>query len=314
MRGPLTSMLCSACTRGRWEKTETPATYYIVPRERAGLKEAENWRTQGPPSPWTKYRWTGCGIEITNRTKVCGTMEKLGLRRLLIVGDSISYMHAQSLLHLMDASHEDIIVSKQYAPSQLRRQFTKDLNCFDFEYVRNDYLIGKCDKCLEWLDNYFKGPATLLIINSGAHQTTNFQSRIHDLLSLIADKATERNDVVLWRTAYAGHPNCSSSDVPLLEPPPPLSIDKFHWNAFKDHSSFLRATLQADARYSRFGLLDIVPMTELRPDGHRPEFHDCLHYYLPSVVDWWSHLLFTRLASFAAENQLSSPVVGDSFC
>ena len=37
-------------------------------------------------------------------------------------------------------------------------------------------------------------------------------------------------------------------------------------------------------------------MTALRPDGHLRPPHDCLHYQLPSVVDWWHHLLITLLA------------------
>ena len=43
-------------------------------------------------------------------------------------------------------------------------------------------------------------------------------------------------------------------------------------------------------------LLDTYTMTALRPDGHLRPPTDCLHYQLPSVVDWWHHLLATLLA------------------
>jgi len=44
-------------------------------------------------------------------------------------------------------------------------------------------------------------------------------------------------------------------------------------------------------------VLDVGPMTLLRGYGHRGDKGDCLHYYLPGVVDHWNHLLFTTLSS-----------------
>lgn len=67
-------------------------------------------------------------------------------------------------------------------------------------------------------------------------------------------------------------------------------------------------------------LLDVVPMTNLRPDGHssgpdnldpQKTKNDCLHYTLPGPTDWWNNLLFANLAdlpSVAAPSSSSSPV------
>ena len=42
-------------------------------------------------------------------------------------------------------------------------------------------------------------------------------------------------------------------------------------------------------------ILDVVGLTRLRPDGHRADYQDCLHYYLPSVVDVWVQLMYNML-------------------
>ena len=58
------------------------------------------------------------------------------------------------------------------------------------------------------------------------------------------------------------------------------------------------ATASATAT-QHWHLLDTYTMTALRPDGHLRPPADCLHYQLPSVVDWWHHLLATLLADAA---------------
>lgn len=55
-------------------------------------------------------------------------------------------------------------------------------------------------------------------------------------------------------------------------------------------------------------VLDVVPMTILRPDGHvsGPERcddcpdNDCLHYILPGPTDYWNHLLFSNLVDLGS--------------
>jgi len=61
-------------------------------------------------------------------------------------------------------------------------------------------------------------------------------------------------------------------------------------------------------------VLDIMPMTILRRDGHiSDEFRpatvpdgDCLHYALPGPIDWWNHLLFSNLKDIML-NEIKAP-------
>lgn len=60
-------------------------------------------------------------------------------------------------------------------------------------------------------------------------------------------------------------------------------------------------------------LLDVFPVTILRPDGHRsaPQkcigcpTDDCLHYILKGPPDWWNHLLFSNLKTFVGKRAWS---------
>eukprot|EP01041_Mallomonas_annulata_P009050 gene9050-18741_t len=71
--------------------------------------------------------------------------------------------------------------------------------------------------------------------------------------------------------------------------------DQYNVNAFKN---LLNATI-----------LDVVPMTSLRPDGHRVIYNnDCLHYFLPSVVDSWVKTL--GIASTQSNNLWPSNILG----
>ena len=50
-------------------------------------------------------------------------------------------------------------------------------------------------------------------------------------------------------------------------------------------------------------MLDVAPMTRLRPDAHLRPKTDCLHFALPGVPDWWNHLLATVLQEAAERGQ-----------
>ena len=55
--------------------------------------------------------------------------------------------------------------------------------------------------------------------------------------------------------------------------------------------------LQRNGLKNQPDILDVMPMTLLRPDGHRTWIRpaDCLHYALPGVPDWWNHALQAKL-------------------
>jgi len=50
---------------------------------------------------------------------------------------------------------------------------------------------------------------------------------------------------------------------------------------------------------TRIHRLNILPSSLLRRDGHIGEDGDCLHYYLPGPIDWWSHFFHSALLDLA---------------
>ena len=93
------------------------------------------------------------------------------------------------------------------------------------------------------------------------------------------------------------HNNCTASSTPLETAPENVGIGQSHannysWELVPEYNEYTRRAVQG----TRIKLLDVFPMTILRPDGHRVERkHDCLHYYLPGPPDFWNHLLLTLL-------------------
>ena len=53
--------------------------------------------------------------------------------------------------------------------------------------------------------------------------------------------------------------------------------------------------------------LNVFPSTVLRRDGHIG-FGDCLHYYLPGPIDWWSHLFHSALLDLANATTMTTNI------
>tara|TARA_B110001452_G_scaffold27889_1_gene21868 strand:+ start:407 stop:742 length:336 start_codon:yes stop_codon:yes gene_type:complete len=81
----------------------------------------------------------------------------------------------------------------------------------------------------------------------------------------------------------------------------------FHWDAIPKFNQIAEQEMRSVSNKEtelgrRFGLLDVYPMSILRPDAHgegnvhvREMPNDCVHFALPGVPDWWSHQLQTQL-------------------
>ena len=130
-------------------------------------------------------------------------------------------------------------------------------------------------------------------------------------------------DLIFFRTTAAGHDDCENFSAPVATPPPTgRRHPSYSWQNFDRYNEYARAVLQEtldkDHRQREqqqqqqqqqqqgageggqkvvdgVHLLDVVPMTRLRPDGHLQPPVDCLHYSLPGPPDWWNHLLVTQL-------------------
>ena len=111
---------------------------------------------------------------------------------------------------------------------------------------------------------------------------------------------------LVFRTTPPGHPGCAGVLAPYA-----TTADAFDalWRGSReDHDWHLFASYDAMAREVLRPLgvdvLDVVPLTLLRPDAHTQVRYnrgfgppDCLHHALPGVPDVWNRLLLSRLDS-----------------
>lgn len=104
-----------------------------------------------------------------------------------------------------------------------------------------------------------------------------------------------QNSRIIYRNTHIGHPNCYDHPSPVLEESsfPSLSAGaykSFTWDKFDSFNS------HADEAFTSIGakILKTDRMTRSRFDGHVNK-DDCMHYFLPSVVDWWNVALYNML-------------------
>ena len=69
-------------------------------------------------------------------------------------------------------------------------------------------------------------------------------------------------------------------------------LNKFEW--YRIPSRDIVSIAHFRELLPQMEILDVAPMTSLRPDGHRAP-GDCLHYFLPSVVDQWVYMFYNLL-------------------
>ena len=187
-------------------------------------------------------------------------------------------------------------------------------------YVRSNRIIRNAVEGEPWFARYKNTTKpTVLVLNTGPHQKIG--SVFATVLKrLLAHVRTWRNtwrtprhfakDMVFFRTIAPGTENCWLYTRPLNSSSErthtkPLKggvswAKKFAWVNFEWYNSLA---------FDRFNgteavrILDVHPMSALRPDSHvrtqtRSTIYDCLHHNAPGVVDWWNHLLLTRVRRF----------------
>ena len=128
---------------------------------------------------------------------------------------------------------------------------------------------------------------------------------------------------VYFVTTSPGHPFCSGHSEPNLYPytsangssnlmnyeatlndPRYEMYYKHHfWHRYGVHDEYQKRIFRT---YSNATIIDVAPMSALRPDGHRfatdlelqknPTASDCLHYHEPGPVDNWVKLFFNLLS------------------
>jgi hypothetical protein len=284
----------------------------------------------------TTFRWVDdlCPVHTIQRNTFCETMQSLRLTRIYFVGDSLAMQMAQSLWKLLGNVDEPFFANETV--SQYKFHWNRTIECsvnylIEIVHTRNDMIddndemdlpsrttetdfnCAKTEFCMPWLRHYdtYRGEGgTLLIANAGphVHDFETYRKLIVEFFQYIDLYQTNPNDIVVFRTTPPGHPRCEEANVltPLTSYEEYLTkyfvANEFSYHLFPLYNRI--AEQEARKRHKdNIQVLDVVPMTVLRPDGHvsspqKCRFcadHDCLHYILPGPPDWWNHLLYSNL-------------------
>jgi len=257
-------------------------------------------------------------------------------------------------LHTLEPNFLHIITCPNHEESDgrlfhFKYQFIRnDLLVESTDPVSIDKDISNCGKsyCYPWFDDFQvdNNIRKLIIVSIGPHAINvgQFQEHFLEFIEHIdrfqqeTSSQDKRVDIVMFRTLVPGHYGCS---VPGLKPfhdyeeykkfvqyDKDSLEDKWNWNILLDlndivaKSIYKRKNLDLLSSQKDFSkktlieVLDIMPMTILRRDGHiSDEFRpatvpdgDCLHYALPGPIDWWNHLLFSNLKDIML-NEIKAP-------
>ena len=264
----------------------------------------------------TNFRWEdeerSCQTSLWTKAGMCQVMNNLGLNRIFLVGDSLTHLQYTSMWNLLGFEYS---VKGTEIPNNFTVNCPENLQTsFIIQYVRNDKLsLTKTNRrcvggiCNAWVDAYrgFKDRGkTLLVANTGAHLHSfpTFQSRFDAFVQLLSEQK-ESQDLIFFRTTVPGHFNCSRSDVPYQDARhfrATLGSDHYDWSLMESYNEYAKDAFQVGCLARRETcrrrlILDVFPMTILRPDGHSNPPVDCLHYLLPGPPDWWNHLLYSNL-------------------
>lgn len=281
--------------------------------EQVGLLQ-KNFKPQGRQQYIRPFYWEwkpatdDCTFTKMNRASFCRGMEKHNLTRFLVVGDSISFMMAESFWGLVG---DGLDLGQQVSATGVQHRIDCPAGEVLFSFIRNDRLSNttifeECgDRCIPWWRTYLDDERpTLLLVNTGihTHSLENFTKDFDGFTSRLAGVSHLRQkDRVYFRLTLPGHGDCTKYTSPFKKIDD-FSLDTllaklYTWDlvpAFNEHVKKAVADFAASQSLS-FTVLDPYIMTVLRPDGHRGDLGDCLHYYLPGAPDWWNHLLATVL-------------------
>ncbi|KAL0083006.1 GDSL/SGNH-like acyl-esterase family found in Pmr5 and Cas1p-domain-containing protein [Phycomyces blakesleeanus] len=256
----------------------------------------------------------------------------LSKKSLLMIGDSITQLHYESLSCLLG---EYIQVPKTETrvnggdsyikPTQhVYKQAQDGDKEVSMAYVRADYLLRLDDFKLiapfedegdqmgrghnyPWVHAipYFD----YVIINTGPHWHPNFKwgpnrsqdemlAAFKEAMGIVFDhlKANVKPHQTIWiRSTPYGHANCSQYTVPQNIPFQPTGQPKeYEWHMFEAFDNVWKEWIKEE-NDSRFQFLD-VSLTNRRGDAHSRPDKDCLHTCIPGPVDDWNRLLFHEMA------------------
>ena len=284
-----------------------------------GARDAANWQ----------WRPKACRPYVPfNERDFCLSLKG---RSILFVGDSINeYWHFALLNSLGDYYDWSAVegfsgTKKGCKKHKICKKYYKNPPLI--QHVTNQFLEFKTTRRVNrsWW-KYLHG-FELLVINSGAWMMNPHLAKNNVFVPVTDEqyeghmkKATEYlkgnyNGTIIFRTTHPGHPECWKHEAPIATPiPTPYTgnFSKFRWESIFDRNRIAVPLFEGIGAK----ILDIEPMTTLRPDGHMARFHpnnwkfegagkvvqvqenlfaDCLHYCTPGPMDTWTELLMNML-------------------
>ena len=253
------------------------------------------------------------------RDLFCATMHRLGITRISMVGDSLTWGMVQSLWSIL-AVRQKLPRYQMAASGSVECQHHRSV----IFLVNNGTFRLPTDRIVE-----LAGSGTLTVINVGAHYVrakgssglSDFRDDLRTAASALA--AMPSRGLVVWRSMHVPHPGCEEEDDPWpparsavrmerlqarcvnsATPPPSCpanaTVDKgYGWDIYPEFDKVARAMLAPLG--VRF--LDIARLSLMRPDAHSKIRYsmgrappDCSHLAVPGVPDWWNLLLLSRVA------------------
>ena len=317
---------------GRWLPRTAHACGLRTHYGSMGSGEGPSGRCSAVTQPWAELCWRpdACRLEPFSAVGFCARVAREGLR-ILVVGDSISYLFYQALLHQMDPSAR---IDDARGPGGQWHAGGTPREWWDPKaagvggalsicggrgsllFRRNDQLtLDARDTFPERYDwARFVPGADVVILNKGAHVVppAQYERELRETMGFLrraVDEALPRKKLVVFRSTPSGHPDCSLQTQPLTGArggvrsalaSSGMYNPKWKWDEFASRDALAREMVES---LPGGAFVNVTAMTMLRPDGHIgcTRFGtscDCLHYHIPGPVDAWvqavSHIIGAR--------------------
>lgn len=273
----------------------------------------------------TSWRWVdnssssmACQVDHTvssSGVKVCALLQSLGIERVIFMGDSLTRQSYMALVNILGS--QSVVASDSTSVHYLQCSSGNNntLESSTIELILDDKIGGgRQDMSAphvplqftnETLNMLGRGGRLLLVFNIGAHyQHLSFYQVDIDYLSQTLKGLSRPDDIYFFRTTVPGHYRCipvaPRSEGAVKHGLSIVPYQSYHEYNFSAYDPFSWFNFEAYNTYAKTRLpmhmLDVYNMTLLRRDGHWGGM-DCLHYRPMGPIDWWNHLLMTRLQS-----------------
>lgn len=200
-------------------------------------------------------------------------------------------------------------------------RFICNTNHIRLKYIRNDHLFPNPEDRMGTDFVPFVKDYDVIVANTGCHVSSHSNFTIQNEYSAreFGKIVNGTNKYIIYRTTAQPHPFCTAhgvvdfsnvrnlKDVQLVEFDEESPYNSYQWYLLPQRDRQLVRTYKQHISSINFDVLDIFPMTSLRRDGHRAPA-DCLHYFLPTVVDSWIQMFYNMLVKrFEHDTKLQDP-------